>query len=73
MSEQGKIALVTDASRGPGFEATQIKTHYHQHIDWRKPGYCSLPACSLGRKRIEKRLCKCPRLHAGSEQYPGVS
>src|SRR5262245_7166229 len=37
----------------------------------RRPGYASLPACSLGRRRIRKRWAVPPRLHAGSDAYPG--
>jgi len=34
--------------------------------------YASLPACSLVKRRIEKQLRKCARLHAGSDAYPGL-
>ena len=54
-------------------EAVQIEIHCNQHIDWRIPGYAALPAYGLGRNRIEKRLRKPTRLHAGSDAYPGVS
>jgi len=42
-------------------------------IDWWKPGYASLPACSLGRRRIRESMGGLPRLHAGSDAYQGVS
>src|SRR6266540_629227 len=31
----------------------------------------SLPACSLGKRRIKKQWIASPRLHAGSDAYPG--
>src|SRR4030095_1826903 len=37
----------------------------------RVPGHPSRPACSLGRRRIRKRWAVHPRLHAGSDAYPG--
>src|SRR5262249_25397465 len=33
-------------------KGVQIKKLCNQSVDWRKPGYASLPACSLDRRRI---------------------
>ena len=51
-------------------ELTRIEEIHFPYIDWRKPGYCSLPACRLVRKAYWKlkRAWNWMRVIAGDDR-----